>query len=214
MFIRKYTAPVSHPPLVIVDLPCCGAPFPEKEFSRMISEVTGIVTHTLQTYQHISVLFISGPNIVHLIREEKNSPRCIAELREWMHPTERPVHFYHMPDRTDIRSLDRDCEEASLQANDSRVRGTLDLLRDRCTGVLQSQRNPAFAGQVARTLSQLLMTEAYLFTLGCGDTSHIRHVVRPLRTQHIRVNVRIIDDSRPGRSAGPDTVTAARKVSV
>jgi len=213
MYIRKYTAPISHPPLVIVDLPWCSASYPEKEFNRMISEVTGMVTHTLQTYQHISILFISGPNIVHLIRDEKNPARCIAELREWMHPAERPVHFYHMPDRTDLRFLVTNCEEAALEAKDPRIQGSLDLLRERYTGILQYQRNPAFAGQIARTLSQLLMTEAYLFTLGCGDTSHIRHVVRPLKNQQIRVNVRIIDDTRPDRSTRQDSFSVARGTS-
>jgi hypothetical protein len=56
------------------------------------------------------------------------------------------------------------------------------------------------------------MTEVYLFSLGCGDTSHIRHIVRPLQTQHIRVNVRIIDASRPGRIRKPDSFLPSRKV--
>lgn len=212
LFIRKYSSPISFPPLIIVDLPWNGAPYPEDEFSRMISEVTGMVSHTLQAYQHISVLFISGPNVLHLIRDEKNSSRCMAQLREWMHPAERPVHFYHMQDRTDLRSRVRDIEETTDQATESKAGEFLDLLRDRFISVLQYQRNPAFAGQIARTISQILMTDVYLFSLGCGDTSHIRHIVRPLQTQHIRVNVRIIDASRPGRIRKPDSFLPSRKV--
>ena len=153
IFIRKYTAPMSHPPLVIVDLPWSGAPYPEKEFSRMTSEVTGMVRHTIETYQHVSVLLISGPNILHLIREEKNIPRCILELREWMHPAERPVHFYHMPDRLDIRSHVRDSENASLQTPDPRLQAFYLSLRDRYLSILQFQRAPVFSGQVARAVS-------------------------------------------------------------
>jgi uncharacterized protein (DUF58 family) len=210
MFIRKYSAPTSHPPLLIVDLPWCGAPYPEKAFAKMISEVTGMVTHTLQSFQHISILFISGPNVIHLIREEKNPARCLAELKEWMHPAERSLHFYRMPDRTDLRSQVRHCEDSVTLAHDPRNRTVLETLRDRYAGVLYCQRNPAFAGQVARTISQLILNDAYLFTLGNGDISHIKHVVRPLRTCQVRVTIRIIDETRIGSgSRRRDTFSAS-----
>lgn len=200
LIIRKHTGLMSHPPLVIIDLPWNGAPYPEKEFIRMISDITGMVKHTIQTYQYVSVLIISGPNILHLIREEKNISRCISELQEWMHPAERQVHFYHMTDRSDLRSHVRDSEDALHQTTDSQTHAFYELLRDRYISILHYQRAPAFSGQIARTLSQLLITEAYLFSLGCGDSSHIRHVVRPLQTQKIRVHIRIMDVTRSGRS--------------
>lgn len=200
IFLRRYSSPLSHPPLIIVDLPWSGAPVPEKEFSRMISEVTGLVNHTLQTYQRISILFISGPNVLHLIHDEKNAARCIAELREWMHPAERLTHFYHMADRTDLRSRVRRYEEARDDAPDTIRSPFFDAMHDHYLSVLGHQRNPAFSGQIARTVSPIVTTEAFLFTLWTGDISHIRHVVRPLTTQQIRVHVKIIDDSRPERS--------------
>ncbi len=203
-FIRKFTGLVSHPPLVIVDLPWCDAPYPEKEFNRMISEVTGMAKHTIQTYQYVSILLISGPNIIHLIREEKNIARCISELREWMHPAERLVHFYHMADRSDLRSKVRLSEYVLQQTTDSRARVFFENLHDRYVSILQYQRVPAFSGQVARTLSQLVMTEAYLFSLGYGDTSHIPQVVRQLQSLQIRVHNRIIDGTRPEKSVFRD----------
>jgi len=209
IFIRKYSSPMSHPPLIIVDLPWNGAPYPGEEFNRMITEVTGMVSHTLLTYQRISVLFISGPNVLHLIREERNSTRCIAELREWMHPAERPVHFYHMADRSDLRSQVRTVEKALSETADPRLHEYYELVRDRYLSVLQYQRNPAFSGQVARTLSQILMTEAFLFSLGCGDVSHIRHIVRLLQTLNTRVHVRIMGDIQPKRPAKGDSSSPA-----
>ena len=200
IFIRKYTAPMSHPPLIIVDLPWCDAPYPEKEFNRMISDVTGLAKNTIETKQYVSILLISGPNILHLIREEKNISRCISTLREWLHPAKRPVHFYHMPDRSDLRFHVRDCEEAQMHATNSKTLAFYELLRDRYTSILQYQRTPAFTGQVARTISQLLMTEAYIFSLGVGDSSHIRHVVRPLKNQNIKVNLRIMGAKHSGKS--------------
>lgn len=212
LFIRKYTALMNHPPLIIIDLPWSGAPFPEMEFNRMVSEAAGIVKHTLEKYQQVSVLIISGPNILHLIREEKNISRCMSELQEWMHPAERLVHFYHMPDRSDLRSHVRDSENALRQAENLPENEFFEIMRDRYLSILQYQRSPAFSGQVARTLSRLLMTEAYIFSLGCGDNSHIRHVERPLKSQNIRVHVRIMDSARPGKSGLQDNPEAAPEV--
>lgn len=204
IFIRKFSGLMSHPPLVIVDLPWRDAPYPENEFNRMITEVTGMVRHTLQTYQYVSVLLISGPNILHLIREEKNVFRCITELREWMHPADRIVHFYRMTDRSDIRSRLRTNENAILQTTDSKALTFYEHLRDQYSLTLQHQGVPAFSGQVARTLSQLLITDAYFFSLGCGDNSHMTQVVRQLQSQKIRVHIRITDSTRSGKPAVRD----------
>jgi uncharacterized protein (DUF58 family) len=209
LVIRKYTAPMSHPPLVIIDLPWNGSPFPEKAFSLMISEVTGMVRHTIQTYQQVSVLLISGPNIIHLIREEKNLARCLNELREWMHPAERPVHFYHTPDRSDLRSHIRIIGNTLPDETDPLKRAFLEKLQNRYESVLDNLRNPAFTGQVGRALTQVTFSEAYLFSLECGDTSHIRHVVRPLRSRNIIVHTRMVHSPPEDPDDGPDLTTAA-----
>lgn len=212
LFIRKYAALMNHPPLIIIDLPWNGTPYPEKEFNRMVSEAAGMVKHTIEKYQQVSVLIISGPNILHLIREEKNISRCMSELQEWMHPAERPVHFYHMQDRSDLRSHVRDSETALRQSDGLPEKEFFELLHDRYLRILPYQRSPLFSGQVARTLSRILMTEAYLFSLGCGDSSHIRHVERPLKTQNIRVHIRIMDSTRPGKSVLQDYPEDALRV--
>ncbi|MFA4876178.1 MAG: DUF58 domain-containing protein [Methanoregula sp.] len=209
LVIRKYTAPQSHPPLVIVDLPWKGAPYPEKAFSLMISEVTGMVRHTVHTYQYISVLIICGPNIVHLIREEKNISRCIAALQERMHPSDRFVHFYHTTDRSDIRSRLREAENRIFDEHGAKTIPYYECLRDQYEQVLDNIRTPAFTGQVSRALSQITFSEAFLFTLEGGDTSHIRHVVRPLRTRNIKVQTRIIRTPPPEPEPAPASSPAA-----
>jgi uncharacterized protein (DUF58 family) len=192
LVIRKYTAPMSHPPLAIVDLPWKDAPFSDRAFSILISEVTGLVQHTIETYQHASVLLISGPNIIHLIREEKSAARCLAELREWMHPAERPVHFFRTPDRSDLRSRLREIESRLPDETDAATTAFYGRLQDRYESVLDHMRVPAFPGQVARALSQVTFSEVFLFTIECGDSSHIRHVARPLRARNVLVHIKVI----------------------
>ena len=202
IFIRRYSLPMSQPPFIIVDLPEHGEPYPEKEFDRMISSVTGLARHTIETFPNVSVLIISGPNLIHLIREEKNLSRCISELQAWMHPAHRPVQFYRMQDRTDLRSHIRDLEDALLQDPGTTTRAFLSGLEDRFKRTLQHHQASAFSAQVARTISPIQMSDAFLFSLGCGDTSHIHHVVRPLQSQHIRVHIHIIGEKTQGTSTG------------
>jgi len=208
LVIRKYTAPMSHPPLVIVDIPWNGSPYPEKAFNLMISEVTGMVRHTIQTYQQVSVLMISGPNIIHLIREERNLPRCLNDLREWMHPAERPVHFYHTPDRSDLRAHIRVIENNLPDETDPVTIAFFEHLQDRYESILENMRNPAFTGQVGRALAQVTFSEVYFFSLECGDTSHIRHIVRPLRARNITVHTRMIHTPPDEAVAGPESAGA------
>lgn len=202
IFIRKYVAPMSHPPLIIADLPWSGAPFSKKEFGQMITEVTSMAKQTIQTFQYVSILIISGPNVLHLIREERNVARCIGELREWLNPQERTVHFYRMPDRSDIRALERGCEFALMETTDPQTQNFFESLQDRYNRILLYQRNPAFSAQIARTLSQIQMSDAILYTLGYGDSSHVRHVVRPLKSRRVRVVVKTIGSM--GTNDSPD----------
>ena len=105
------------------------------------------------------------------------------------------MHFYRMPDRSDIRALERGCEFALMETTDPLTQEFLESLQDYYNRILLYQRNPAFSAQVARILSQVEMSDAILYTLGYGDTSHIRHVVRPLKSRRVRVTVKTIGSS-------------------
>ena len=193
IFIKRYSGQINFPPLLIVDLPWASVSFPKKEFDRLVSEVTGRVKHTVDTYQYVSVLVISGPNILHFIQEEKNFSRCISVLLDWMHPAERAAHFYHIKDRADLRLHIRNCESAREHIAPPEMRTFYESLHERYLSALQYQRNPAFLGQVARTLSQVMFNDADILSLGCGDTSHIRLLGRLLQARNVRVHIRIME---------------------
>jgi uncharacterized protein (DUF58 family) len=201
IFIKQYHEQINFPPFLIVDLPWGSAPFPKKEFDQLVSEVTGRIQHTIETCQFVSVLLISGPNILHLIREEQNLSRCISELREWMHPVERVAHFYHMKDRSDLRSHVKECELARRQATDPGLQAFYETMRDRYLSVLQYEQTPAFTGQVRKILSQIVVNDAYILSLGYGDTSHIWLLAQMLQSRNVRVHIRIMDagDAREAR---------------
>lgn len=191
LFVREYNAVTSFPPLIIVDLPWKGAPYPLADFDHMVTRVAGMVNYSIRTYQYVSVLIISGPNILYFIADEKDLQHCISTLREWMHPAERVVHFYHAADRADLRSHVH-AAEAALDANpDPATRRYLDAIRTCYLTTLENQKMYAFTGQVARTLASVTTEETFIFSLVCGDTSHIRQISRQAKTAKLAVHLRI-----------------------
>jgi len=193
LFVREYTGLVNRPPLIIADLPWRDAPHSKEDLSRMVTAVAGMAEHTLRSYPFGTVLLISGPNILHIIREEKDLQQCMSALREWMHPVERTVHLYHLRDRADFRAKIRHLENQYPMAGDVGISAFSLYMKKHYLSVLQHMKAPAFSGQIARTISSLEIDECYIFSTGCGDLSHIRQIVRMAKTKKIRIHLRMPD---------------------
>ncbi|MDO9035563.1 MAG: DUF58 domain-containing protein [Methanoregula sp.] len=193
LFVREYTGLVNRPPLIIADLPWRDTPHSKEDLSRMVTAVAGMAEHTLRSYPFGTVLLISGPNILHIIREEKDLQQCMSALREWMHPVERTVHLYHLRDRADLRAKIRHLDNQDPQAGDGGISAFSLSMKKHYLSVLQHMKAPAFSGQIARTISSLEIDECYIFSTGCGDLSHIRQIVRMAKTMKIRIHLRMPD---------------------
>jgi len=197
LFVREYAGVMSLPPLIVVDLPWRGAPYPRDEFDRMVAMVAGMAEYSIKTYQYVTVLLISGPNILHLIADEKDLQRCISVLREWMHPAERTVHFYRAADRSDLRRHIHTIESAQVTAPDAATLQYLGSLRTYYLATLQNQKMYAFTAQVVRALASITTDEVFLFSLFSGDISHIRQIVKQAKTARLRVHIRMPGTAEP-----------------
>lgn len=191
LFVREYAGIVNLPPLIIVDLPWRGALYPGDEFARMVAAVAGQVEHSTTMNHYSTVLLISGPNILHVIVEEKDLQRSLSELREWMHPVERSAHFYRMTDRSDLRRRIRALEDPSDRTPDPSLEKFLGSLKRQYLTSLEAQQTPAFNSQIGRTFSTLTVDEVYLFSLFTGDASHLHQLIRQAKTMNLRVHVRV-----------------------
>ena len=214
LFVREYAGVVNLPPLIVVDLPWRGVPYPAEAFERMVAAVAGMVEHSTKMHQYSTVLLISGPNILHFLIEEKDLQRSISALREWMHPVERTAHFYRMADRSDLRSRVRALETRSGRTQDPSTQKFLGSVKKQYLRSLGAHQTHAFNAQVARTLSPLTVDEVYVFSLVAGDASHLVHLIRQAKAMKLRVHVRIpqlpdpvSSPNSPGR-LGADTVEA------
>ena len=214
LLVREYSAVISESPLIVVDLPRKETDFSEAAFRQMVTAVAGLVGHSVRAYGSVSVVMVSGPNILHLIEHEKDLERCFSELREWLHPAEQADSLYRLLDRTEIRNrirmLDRNREQTGNAGRTDYCR-SLGRIYNAC---LQNQRETTFSGQFARMVSPLAADEIYLFSLLHGDDSHIRQAARMLRKKKARVHVRLPGPAGSARLAAMRASLEAESVEV
>jgi hypothetical protein len=197
LFVREYSGVLSLPPLLVVDLPSRDAPFNLRDFERMVAAVAGMAEHSVKIYRFVSILLISGANIIHYTGEIKDPGSAMSLLREWMHPVRRTVHLYRTPDRSDLRSRIRIIGIRLDAGTDPRTTRFLESLRKHSLVALQHQKMHAFAGQLIRIFFPLAVDEIYLFSLAVGDASHLRLIVRQAKSMRLRVHVRMPGSPSP-----------------
>jgi uncharacterized protein (DUF58 family) len=214
LFIREYTGIVNLPPVLVIDLPWSGQPFSAPEFDRMVGAVAGLAEHSVRKFQYATLIVVSGPNILQVIEEEKDLQQGMTLLREWLHPAERLVHWYRIPDRSLLREQIRHLDQCIQDGEDAHARAFFTTLQKKYQQVLPSQRPTAFSTDIARVLSSVATDEMVIFSLGEGDLSHLREVIRQAKTMKFGVHLRmpIAASPLPGQSFsgrfGADSVEA------
>jgi uncharacterized protein (DUF58 family) len=204
LFVREYTGMVSLPPVLVVDLPWSGRPVSAPEFERMVGAVAGMAEHSVRNYQYFTLVLLSGPNILQVIEEEKDLRQGMALLREWLHPAERVVHGYRIPDRSLLRGQIRLLDHLVRQDGDEHARLFFTALQKRYLAVLPHQRPSVFSADMSRVLSPLATDEMVVFSLGVGDLSHLREVIRQAKMMKFGVRLRMpaAASALPGPAAG------------
>lgn len=154
----------------------------------MVSSVTGVAERSVMTNRTVSLLFVSGPNILEYIAEERDLQYCLSRIREWMHPAERTSHQYRTRDRSELRLQVRTLD--TRMHTGSRFEVFYAGLRKQYLTAIASRKPTVFDRQLSRLFAGLSVEEIFLFTLGSGDTSHIRQILREAAVAKIRVHLR------------------------
>lgn len=207
LFIREYTGMVNLPPVLVIDLPWSGRPFPAPAFDRMVGDIAGMAEHSVRNYQYATMILVSGPNILQVIEEEKDLQQGMAVLREWLHPAGRVVHWYRNPDRSLLREQVRYLEGRMQDGGDTRTGAFFSALRKKYLMVLPSQRQTTFSSDLDRVLSPIATDEMVIFSLCEGDLSHLREIIRQAKMMKFGVHLRI-----PADAAGAGTASAAGRL--
>lgn len=190
LFIREYTGLMNQAPVLMVDLPWSGLPFSLPEYDRMVQMVAGLAEHSVRNYHYFTLVLVSGPNIVQVIEEERDLQQGMALLREWLHPSERVVHWYRMPDRSAIRKEIQRLDRCIQEEKDVRARSYFAALQNQYLAVLPSQWPTTFATDLMRVFSHLTTDSVVVFSLCEGDCSHIQEIIRQAKLLKFGVHLR------------------------
>jgi hypothetical protein len=163
----------------------------------MVGAVAGMAEHSVRNFQYATLVVVSGPNILQVIEEEKDLQQGMALLREWLHPVERVVHWYRIPDRSLLREQIRHLDTCIQDGEDAHLRAFFTSLQKKYRQVLPSQRQTMFSTDLARVLSRMATDEMVIFSLGVGDLSHLREIIRQSKMLKFGVHLRMPSAAAP-----------------
>ena len=213
MFIREYTAVENFPPLLVLDLPDRSSPVPEETLVRLVSSVTGQAVTAHRDHGSVSLLLISGVNIIDIILEEKDLTRIMTVLRTVAHPAVRLHHAYRWKNRAALRNVIRQWGSANPASGgaDGRFSETLAQI---CRRSLASPSTPVFATRVGRLLGSLATKDLLLYSLFEGDLSHIRELAHQARGQQFRLTPRTVTGENAEKMSAARTALGADAIEV
>jgi uncharacterized protein (DUF58 family) len=196
MFIREYTAVENFPPLLVVDLPDRSFPVPEEDLARLVSSVTGEAVTAHRDHGSVSLLLISGVNIIDIVLDEQDLTRIMTLIRTAAHPVLRLHHAYRWKNRATLRNTLR--QWAAPEPGSGGVKFAATIARV-CQRSLASPDTPVFATRIGRVLGSLTTKDILLYSFFDGDLSHIRELAHLARGQQIRLTPRTITGEDGGK---------------
>ena len=190
LYVREYTSLENYPPLVIIDLPDQDQEYDAEKFSELVQAISSIIENTLKGGTTISLLIISGPNIVSSIFDEHDIAHYLAVIRDRFHPHVRLHHLYRTRPRSEIREELKEFQSPDNNEHDERNLRHRSLLNDIYHHHLLDSGINRFSSQVSRLFSSVRTDEISLFSLCDGDVSYIREIARQAGHSKIRFRIR------------------------
>lgn len=181
--IREAYAQAGEIPVVVLDMPLDST-----MAEQLIGFAAGAAEDTLKLSHSVSLLAITGGNVIRFLPDERQASRVLAAIRD-LPPTARWNQFYHYLSETDTRRVKLSLPAASP-------------LHTWYDAVIQNRGMPSFEAECIRAFARTKGTAVLLFSAADGDTSHIGMVARAAKRIGLSVHLRIPAHSaasiRPG----------------
>jgi hypothetical protein len=203
---------MSHPPLVIVDLPDRSLPGGGRGFPNLVNAALGEAEEAIRNFGYVSLAFISGINMIELALGEKDTARCIELFRLHAHPQDRLHTAYRLKPHAYGRIRLRRAQRALRDTGSPEYRAYLANLALVYTMSLNNYQAIRFSAQLHRLIRSLTPGEVHIYSLLEGDFSHIDEIIWQAGAARLPVRVRTPramtfgDSRRIGRSLGIETV--------
>ncbi len=190
LIVREYMGLENHPPLIIVDLPDKDSEFNEIKFHELIRAVSGFLEKNTQEGTPVSLLLISGPNIMNVYVKEQGYVNFLEIIRDRFHPAVRLHSMYRYVPRSAIRNSLKEIQETLSSRIDDKTQDHLSRLKKIYHHHLLNSESNHFSIQISRILSSVIITDISLFSLCDGDLSYIMEISRQSRQRRIKFRIK------------------------
>jgi len=191
LFVKQYTSHIGEPALIIVDLPDQSGSENTQVLNRMVTAIEGAMEKALRQYRTVSLLVVSGGNIIRFLPAEQNLSKLMVAVRN-MRPIARSHHFYRIREEFALRSrvsgIERDLSAVPPSADE---RAYLSNLGSVYNHFMKDRQMTAFEAQVDRAMASVHEPGAYLFSMLEGDLSHIRMIVYQARRRKTDIYLQV-----------------------
>ncbi len=172
LMIRETFAQRGEVPVIVLDIPQDAS-----IRDMLIGYATGTVEASLRISHAVSLLAVSGGDVVRFLPDERQASRVLAAIRDLSLPS-RKTHFYRYASDADILRTTTSTPPQSP-------------LRTWYDAVLEKRGLPAFEAECVRAFSKTRGTSVILLSALSGDISHIGMIGRAAKRMGLDVHLRM-----------------------
>lgn len=186
LYVREFTSLESNPPLLIIDLPDVDQDYDEEHFSKLVMAISAQIENVAREGTILSLLIISGPNIITFLSHEYYPGSWMTVIREQFHPRIRLHHLYRTKQRIELRKIVKDFRNLNKNGVNNLIIRHYSLLNSVFKNHLLDNGKNRFSSQISRIFLSVRPGFISLYSLCDGDVSHIKEIAHQARFDKIQ----------------------------
>lgn|GEM_PF-1228317 len=186
LYVREFTSLESNPPLLIIDLPDVDQDYSEENFSKLVRTISTKIETEVREGTVLSLLIISGPNIITFLSHEYYPNSWMTIIREQFHPRIRLHHLYRTKQRIELRKMVKDVQNQNEKGGNNSILKHYSLISTIYKNHLLDNGKNRFSSQISRIFITVRPGIISLYSLCEGDISHIKEIAHLARFDKIR----------------------------
>nr|WP_319540107.1 DUF58 domain-containing protein [uncultured Methanospirillum sp.] len=186
LYVREFTSLESNPPLLIIDLPDVDQNYNEEHFSKIVRAISTKIENEVREGTILSLLIISGPNIITFLSHEYYPNSWMTIIREQFHPRIRLHHLYRTKQRIELRKMVKDFRNMNEKGGNNSILRHYSLISTVFQNHLLDTGKNRFSSQISRIFITVRPGIISLYSLCDGDVSHIKEIAHQARFDKIR----------------------------
>jgi uncharacterized protein (DUF58 family) len=192
LIIREYEGSGGTVSLIFADLPEQGDTEPGEDFQNMVKAITGAVEISIREYHTVSLILISGPNVITTQKHANDLQEVMHILHNNMVPVKRVHSYYRFSTVGAFRSfIGEISRQGSVGPQQTAHHDYCNRLAAITSTIAKKPEILSFQGEISRILRMAAQKDALVFSLCTGDVSHISFLIEEIHKEHGKVHLQM-----------------------